>query len=57
MKEWFWYKVYVVIGYIQCVTVRLRMYKLTFWLTDVAMLALDLWDGGYPEYKEEDWYE
>lgn len=57
MREWFWWQVYKLIVYMQSVTVRLRMYPVTFWLSGLAFHVLDLWDGGYPEYKEEDWDE
>jgi len=57
MREWFWWQVYKLIGYMQSVTIRLRLYAVTFWLSGLAFHVLDLWDGGYPEYKEEDWDE
>jgi len=40
---------------LQWLTIRLEWWKLTFKLTNYAMLFLDKADGGYPEYKEEDW--
>lgn len=57
MRERFWWSVFKLIGYVQSVTIWLRMWKVTFWLTGLSMHVLDLWDGGYPEYNEEDWDE
>ena len=53
--KWGWYLLFKAVSKLQWLTVKLDMWKLTFKLTDYAMLFLDKADGGYPEYREEDW--